>query len=694
MRELSDISIQYVKGVGPTRKRLFMRLGVESVEDLLYFLPFRYEDRRDLIPIAKLEQGKWQSVSARIRGYRSRRSWYTKKHVTELVIEDGTGELFCVWFNQPYLESYFKPGSQIVCYGKVDIYNGRLQMVSPEYEIIERGVDASLSLGRIVPVYPLTKGMRQRFIRKVVMSCIERYRDALRDELPVYLRNKYRLYNIKRSIENIHFPQSFDDQQEALRRISFEEFFFFQVSVLLRRLSITSKKGISHQVTDTQLLEFINSFPFELTGAQKRVISTIRRDMQRATPMLRLLQGDVGSGKTLVAFFGCFLSFLNGHQSCIMAPTEILARQHYDNITHMIADSPMKDMRVALLVSSMRKKQRDSLLEDISVGKIDLLIGTHALINEDVVFKDLSFVVIDEQHKFGVRQRAMLAEKGSNPDILIMTATPIPRTLYMSLYGDLDVSILDELPPGRGKIKTMLFSYEREQEVYSMVKSKVEEGRQAYFIYPIIEGSENLDIKTAQEMFERFKCNEFKGLRLGMVHGKMKRSEIDKVMSEFKTGNIDILIATTVLEVGIDVVNASVMVIEHAERFGLSQLHQLRGRIGRGGADGYCFLLANPSTEEAEQRLEAIVSTNDGFKIAQQDLMIRGPGRYFGRHQHGLNELKVVNTSTEIDILETARKEAIALVEDDPKLCKGYNKRIREVIRRRYPTYLAMVSAG
>jgi ATP-dependent DNA helicase RecG len=694
MQSLQNISIQYVKGVGPERRKIFYRLGVETIEDLFYFFPRHYEDRTHLTAIARLKVGEDQTVKGRILGCSSRRSWYTKKHVVEVILDDGSGRLSCVWFNQRFLASYFKTGRWVICYGKVEMYKNSLQMASPEWEIIEEKDEGHLNSGRIVPIYPLTRGVTQRYLRKTVMACLERYKDDLTDDLPIPLRNKYRLYNIKRSITNVHFPQTLEDQGNAIRRISFEEFFFFQISVIQRRLSITQKEGFAHQASDAQTLKFVHAFPFELTVAQKRVIQEIRADMQRSVPMLRLLQGDVGSGKTVAALFGCMTAFENGFQSCLMAPTEILARQHYENIAKMIEDGRFRGMRMAILVSGLGKKERERLCTEIREGKIDLVIGTHALIQEGVIFKNLSFVVIDEQHKFGVRQRALLTQKGNNPDVLIMTATPIPRTLCITLYGDMDVSVLDEMPPGRGKIKTLLYSGEQSQEAYDLMRDNLRHGRQAYVVYPIIEDSETLDLKAAQEMFEYFQREEFRDFRVGLVHGRMKPKQSREIMDRFRNREIDLLVATTVLEVGVDVPNASVMFVEHAERFGLAQLHQLRGRIGRGEADGLCILIADPQTDEGRDRLRAFLSTHDGFKIAEYDLKIRGPGRYFGRHQHGLNELKVANPMTQLDVLELARKEAVALTQGDPNLGNPPNRYIRDVIRRRYPTYLSMVTAG
>jgi len=624
MPHLSEISVQFVKGVGPAKAKLFSNLGVESVEDLLYFFPRRYDDRRDIASIATCKVGEWQTITGEVKTYKARKSWHTKKHLTEVVFDDGSGRMTGVWFNQPYLQNYFKDGAKAVLHGKVDIYKDRLQMISPEYEIITAEDDENLSINAIVPIYPLTKGITQRYLRKVINSILKKFKKQLQDDLPVDLRNRLRLANIKRSIESIHFPQELDIQEEAIKRISFEEFYFFQIALMLRRQSIIQKKGIAHKISDAQALSFIDGFDFELTKSQKKVIREIREDLESEKPMLRLLQGDVGCGKTLVALFGCMASKENNKQSAIMAPTEILAKQHYENICTYVKAGVLKEIKPALLISSLKKKEKDELYAKIKKGKIDLVVGTHALINDEVTFKDLSYCVVDEQHKFGVNQRSLLAEKGSNPDILIMTATPIPRTLCITLYGDLDLSIIDEMPKGRGKIVTQHYAHAKAHDAYAIIKEKVKEGRQAYVVYPIIEESETQDLKAAKDMVKKFKKDILKNFKVSLLHGQMKQDETTKIMSDFKDQKIDVLVATTVLEVGIDVPNATVMVIEHADRFGLAQLHQLRGRIGRGKHDSQCLLIADPITEEGQLRLKAILESTDGFKIAQRDLEIRG----------------------------------------------------------------------
>lgn len=693
MSVLGDTSIQYMKGVGPARKKVFERLGIYSIEDLLYFFPRRYEDRRNLIPIAQAKLGEWQTISGKVKSVKARKSWHTKKHVLEVVLYDGSGGISCTWFNQPYLTSYFKPDAHVVCYGKVDQYKNALQMIAPEYEVIGDD-DANLSLQRIVPLYPLTYGITQRYLRKTIHACLEIYKNSLDDELPIDLRKKHQLADIKSSIEAVHFPEEFKQQEEALRRVSFEEFFFFQISIMLRRMNIIQKAGIQHKIGELFTQNFLHGLPFELTRAQKNAIVDIRKDMQLPRPMLRLLQGDVGSGKTLVALFACYAAVENGYQSAMMAPTEILARQHYENVGQLIQSGVLKGVKPVLLISALKKKERDEILADIASGEANLIIGTHALITEDVQFSKLSLVVIDEQHKFGVRQRALLSKKGTNPDVLIMTATPIPRTLCITLYGDLDVSIIDEMPPGRGDLKTIHFRDENVVKAYDIVRNEVKSGGQVYFVFPLVAESEKLDLKSAEDAYQQFSQKEFKEFRVGLVHGQMKQLETQEVMQKFKNHEIDILVSTTVLEVGIDVANANVMVVEHADRFGLSQLHQLRGRIGRGKKDACFVVIADPTTQEGVMRLDAICATRDGFQIAQKDLEIRGPGHYFGRHQHGLNELKVANPATQLDVLELARKDAIELMETDPLFKDEKARKIKFTISKRYPTYLHDIEAG
>lgn len=695
MRNLFETSVQYLKGVGPKRKKTLERLGIDTLEDLLYLFPRRYEDRRQMTPLSNLKLGEYQTIAGKILRVDGRRSWYTKKHVFEAEIGDESSRVFCVWFNRPYMDKYLNVGQEIILYGKVDLYKDRFQIVCPDYEIIsDDEEDRSLSVGRIVPIYPLTRGVSQRYLRKAVKRCLEAHASAIKDIIPYDIRKKYGLDNLVKSLWSIHFPESNEAQAVAYKRVSFEEFFLFQISVFLRRMSIVTKQGVAHKIENDFYVKFLSLFPFELTNSQRKVIDDIARDLKANVPMHRLLQGDVGSGKTLVAFFGCFAAVANGYQAAIMAPTEILARQHFENIKKIIKGSFLSDMTVQLLTNEVDKKKRGKIIAETTQGKVNILIGTHALIQEEVDFKNLSFVVIDEQHKFGVRQRSLLSAKGKNPDVLVMTATPIPRTLCLTLYGDLDVSTITEIPPGHGKIRTALFSHENATQAYAQVREAVGRGEQAYIIYPIIDESETLDLKSAEEMFKEFQKGEFKHLKLGLLHGQIKKQEAQVLMQKFIDKEIDVLVATTILEVGVDVPNATTMIIEHADRFGLSTLHQLRGRIGRGRANSKCLLVADPTTEDGQERVKAILSTTDGFEIAQKDLEIRGPGEFFGRHQHGLNELKIANPATQLDILQQAREEALRLTKEDPLLENPKNGIIKDVILRRYPAYLENILSG
>jgi ATP-dependent DNA helicase RecG len=693
MKKPSDIPIQFIKGVGPAKAKLLENLGIFTVEDLLYFFPRRYEDRSKLIPISQIKIGEWQTISGEVIARGGRQSWFTKKYIFETAVGDESGRIFCVWFNQPYLDKYLTAGKRVVLYGKVDMYKNKIQMISPEYEVIDEE-DESLNMNRIVPVYPLTKGITQRYLRKLIRSCLDEHAASLEDVIPASIRGRQKLKHIAQNIRNMHFPENSDEQELANQRASFEEFFLFQISIVLRRMSIVQKKGIAHSIEGAFILRFCASFPFPLTRAQQKSVDEIAADMKKPTPMLRLLQGDVGSGKTLVSFFGCVAAVANGHQAAVMAPTEILAQQHFQNFNRLVVQAGFKNIRAALLISSVAKRDKDKILADLKAGLIDVLIGTHALVQETVEFKNLSYVVVDEQHKFGVKQRALLSAKGTSPDVLVMTATPIPRTLCLTLFGDLDVSVINEMPAGRGTVQTHLVPMEKAATVYERVREWVKKGTQAYIVYPIIEESEKLDLKAATEMYEHFLKHEFKDLRLGLLYGAMDRQETQQIMELFKSHKLDILVATTVLEVGIDVPNANVMVIEHAERFGLSQLHQLRGRIGRSQKNAICLLIADPKTQDSQARLDAIVKTTDGFKIAQEDLNIRGPGHYFGRFQHGANELRVANPLTQLHVLEAARQEAIQLLGEDAKLQRSEHRMIKDVIRKRYPEYLSMVFAG
>jgi ATP-dependent DNA helicase RecG len=689
-------SIQYLKSVGPKKRKIFEKLGIKTIEDLLYYFPRRYQDRTNFIPISKIQENQFQAIKGEIfiKGQRQsrRRRWFS---IFEAVVCDSTAKIPVVWFNQPWLKNLFKNGQKVILYGRVERYEGVLQMDSPEFEILEEGEDNSDSLNvtKMVPIYSLTEGLTQRYFRKTVKYALDNFMSGIADPLPYDIRKRQNLLNLAKSLLNIHFPENREIQEAAYRRLAFEEFFLYSIPVSLRKLKRKQKKGVSHKVDEGFIKTLKESLSFNLTNAQNRVLNEIKKDMQLDRPMQRLLQGDVGSGKTVVATIAAMIAINSGWQVAFMVPTEILAKQHYENIKAQILKFSQK-IHIAMLTSSLATKKKQKIYREASEGKIDLIIGTHALIQEELKFKNLGLVVIDEQHKFGVSQRALLPRKGPNPDILIMTATPIPRTLSMTIYGDLDISVIDELPPARMPVETRVYPEENLPDVYEFVKERVKEGRQIYIVYPIIEESNYLELKSARQMYEYLRKDIFAGFRLGMVHGRLKRVQQEKVMLEFKRGNLDILVATSVLEVGVDVPNASVLVVEHAERFGLSQLHQLRGRIGRGRYQSYCILIAKPQSAEAIARINAISKMKDGFQIAEEDLKIRGPGDFFGHRQHGLSELKIANPITQLSILQEAKQEATKIIEADPQLLMRQNLYIRQRLNMRFPEYQKLMFVG
>jgi len=710
MKDLNS-PIQYLKGIGPKKAKLFHKIGIYTIEDLFYYFPRRYEDRRQFLSINQLKEGEFKTIKAKILSISEKESWKRKDFkILEVRVADETGEIFCVWFNQPYLKEYFKTGQDLILYGRIERYGKRLQINSPEFEIISKDLKESLDIGRISPIYPLPSGLTQRKFRQFIKSALDEYLTSLNDFLPYDLRSRNNLLNLAKAILNIHFPEDFNLQKQAYERLSFEEFFLFQLPLALRKLKKYQKPGIAHHSEGKLLKDFILHLPFKLTPSQVRVIAEIKSDMAKPYPMHRLLQGEVGSGKTIVAASSSLIAIESGYQVAFMVPTEILAKQHYAVLGSWFSGLSNK-IRMGLLTSSLSQKEREKMLEEIKAAKIDLIIGTHALLEEEVEFKKLGLVVIDEQHKFGVGQRALLPQKGINPDVLIMTATPIPRTLAITIYGDLDLSVITDLPPERKPVKTMhYFTYQR-QEVYNFLKQQLKKGYQAYIIYPTIEETyrrnilnynkeENLwsivpsGIKGAKKMYETLKNTEFKDFKLGLIHGRLKQKEQDIMMQKFKEKKLDILIATTVLEVGIDVPNANIMIIEYAENFGLAQLHQLRGRIGRGKEESYCILISDLPTQEAKMRIETLIKYSDGFRIAEEDLKIRGPGEFFGRRQHGLSELKIAHPLTQMQLLKKARQEALRLVSKDPFFQLRQNILLKEKLLQRFPEYEKLVVVG
>ncbi len=691
MNKPQHTSIRYLKGIGPKRAEAFAESGIKTILDLFYYFPRRYEDRTNLVTISKLKEGEAQTIKAQVLALGQHNSWRRRSFsITQAEVGDETGRVSCVWFNQPYLKGYLKPGKGLILYGKVERYGLKLQMSNPEFEFLSDEVeDDSFSVGRLVPVYRLPDGLSQRGFRKIMKTALDEYLPKLNDCLPYNIRLSNSLENLAKSLINIHFPGSFELQKKAYTRLAFEEFFIFQVPLILRKLKRENKKGIAHKVDGLMAETFIAGLPFKLTLAQERVIREIKSDMASLKPMQRLLQGDVGSGKTVVATIAAMMAIQGGYQVALMVPTEILARQHYDKIK-----SQAKAIKAGLLTASIDKKDKGKILREIKGGKVDLVIGTHALLEAGVIFKNLGLAVIDEQHKFGVGQRALLPRKGFNPDVLIMTATPIPRTLAITLYGDLDISIINELPPGRLAVKTILFDLAKRSEAYKIAREELRRGNQVYIIYPVIEESSALDISGAKKMYNELKSGEFKEFKLGLVHGRLKQEEQDRVMSAFKNKKLDILVSTTVLEVGIDIPSATCMIIEHAERFGLSQLHQLRGRVGRGSDASFCLLISDAKTEESAFRLGAMIKHSDGFRISEEDLKIRGPGEFFGREQHGLSELKIANPLTQMHLLKRAREEAVKLLSVDPRLESRQNQLLKESLLQKFPEYEEMMLVG
>ena len=668
MPDRTALSIQFVKGVGPYKARLFASLGISTITDAFHYLPFRYEDRSDLKPITNLLPNSRETVSGTIVSLKAKGN---RGSILEAVITDKAGYLKITWFNQPYLKRAFRMGQSLVVSGIVK-HNTMdmppLMMESPEYETLPDDADALIHTGRVVPFYSLTEGISQKQFRKIMFSIVGEHAAKLRDPLPPDLLDRNDLPALQESIRELHFPGNADNLADLNRgmtryhrRIIFDEFFLFGLGLAVLRESAGREKGIRFMPKGNLRKALLKQFPFELTSAQKRVMDEIRKDMQESRPMNRLIQGDVGCGKTIVALSAMLDAVESGYQAVLMAPTEILAEQHYINIKGMIEQLGM----TVQLMTGGSKKQAAGSGDAFSP---DIIIGTHALIQEKMKFRKLGLVVIDEQHKFGVMQRAVLREKGINPDVLVMTATPIPRSLALTLYGDLDCSMIDELPQNRKPVFTIRIESTKKDEIYAVLKKELSKGKQAYVVYPAIEESEKMKLKTALQGKEAF-AQKFREFRVGLIHGRMKTEERAETMSLFKKKEIDILVSTTVIEVGVDVPNASVMLIVHAERFGLSQLHQLRGRVGRGVDSSFCILIAyHPVGEDARRRLDIMVRTNDGFRIAEEDLDIRGPGEFLGTRQAGLPDLRNANIIRDAAILEAAKNEAFGIIEKDAEL--------------------------
>ena len=677
-------SVQYVKGIGPRLAEILSAKGIQTVGDLLHYLPFRYEDRLNPRGISELRAGEMATVIAEVRtsGLFSTR----RMPIFQMTAGQGRTRLKCLWFHGTYLKDKFKPGQMVALYGKVETgRDGELQLVQPQFEILDEGdeehpeagkkLGESLEVGRIVPIYESAGNGRltSRWFRRIIRTTVDNLTPDLPEAIPAAVRSRLALISTFEALRKVHWPEAGESLQDlqsfrtpAHVRLIFEELFFVELGLELKRREQKAQTGIAFRLDDKVREAIKKILPFHPTGAQKRVLKEIAGDMGKPFPMRRLLQGDVGSGKTIVAFEAAAIAIENGYQVALMAPTEILAQQHYFSARRILENA---GYRIVLLTGSLEDERKREIRRHIAQGNAQLVIGTHALIEQKVEFVKLGLVVVDEQHRFGVLQRFKLMKKAGDdsdlgePDVLVMTATPIPRTLALTLYGDLDISVLDEMPPGRTPIVTRRISDERSAEVWDFVRKQVAAGHQTYVVYPVIEENEESELKAAMKMYKELSNKVFPELRVAVLHGRMESDLKEQVMRLFQKGELDILVSTTVIEVGVDVANANVMVIEHAERFGLAQLHQLRGRIGRGAAKSYCVLMTGGKvSEEGDRRLDAMVRTTDGFQIAELDLELRGPGEFFGTRQAGMPSFQVASLIRDRELLEVAKREAAAVL--------------------------------
>lgn len=664
-----DDKITALKGIGVKKAEALEHLGIRTLEDMIFFLPRTYEDRRNKVKICDIKEDSYVTVQAKISTSVKDRHGYGRKQLLRLLVSDETGMLEVVFFNAKYLQNSFKSGQEYVFFGRTAKKFGRMQMIHPDFSLAE---DAGKG---ILPVYPLTKGISQKEMRKWQKAVRGLYGE-IREFIEEDILERERLCSMEYALDNVHFPDERQKYLEAKYRLIFNEMMILQAGIFAaKQNAVNGDKGIAFS-SDVDVEEYIKTMPYPLTGAQRRCSEEIEQDLVSKKAMNRLVQGDVGSGKTALAEIAMYKAAKSGYQAVLMAPTEILAKQHFEGIS---AAFEGHGIDVGFLSGSMKYAEKKAVLEKIKKGQIDIIIGTHAVIQPDVEFCRLGLVITDEQHRFGVRQRVKLKEKGSNPNVLVMTATPIPRTLSVVLYGDLDISVIDELPPGRKEIMTRNLGAEKRDDCYNFVKRQLDEGHQAYVVTPLIEDSDTLIVRSAVTVANEL-SKRFSDHRVALVHGAMKQTEKDSIMEEYYRGEIDVLVATVVIEVGINVPNATVMVIENAERFGLAQLHQLRGRVGRGGSKSFCFLINESDSPIAMKRGEIMEHSSDGFFIAEEDLKLRGPGEIFGTRQHGLPDIDIPQLSKNIKIFERAKLAALAVLEEDPMLRNEKNRELKKKI--------------
>jgi len=684
-------ALQYVKGVGPQRAKLLAKKGLETVEDALFFLPIRHEDRTRLTPLRSIQVGQVVTCSGVIAGISPPPPGRARVPLV-LLLRDASGYGTATIFGRGWLTRLFQRGQKLILHGKGSRFKDKITLQVQDWELVESGDDEPIHAGALVPVYSTTEGLHQRTLRSMMHALVERYAADVAETLPEGSRRRRGLVPITEALTGVHFPPGEAQLAAAHRRLAFEDFLLLQLGLAILRSRTTRSQGIALSPPGALVKQLRDGLPWSLTSAQERVWDEIRRDMAAPYPMHRLLQGDVGSGKTIVAALAALTAIEAGYQAAIMAPTEILAEQHIMTFSRLL--EPL-GVPVTLLTSALKGRERTARRAAVAAGEVGCIVGTHALVQEAVEFRKLGLVVVDEQHRFGVAQRARLKAKGETPDVLVMTATPIPRTLALTLYGDLDVSVLDELPPGRKPIRTEARGEAKRPQIYKFLQDQVAEGRQIYVVYPLIEESEAIDLKAATDMARHLQKDVFPDLTVGLLHGRLPFEAKDDIMRRFKAGEIHVLVSTTVIEVGIDVPNASVMLIEHAERFGLSQLHQLRGRVGRGPWKSYCILLTSGRLgEDAARRVQAMVETNDGFKIAEVDLQLRGPGEFFGTRQSGLPEFRVADLLRDAALLEEARRDALAIVAADPELRAPEHRGLRQALLARWRGKLALASVG